>query len=447
MHNLKDTVKNSPHLLLILGFLMVISVGTLILSTPYVTSSGESTPLFTALFTATSATCVNGLMLVDTGTYFNKLGHVIIMILIQIGGIGIMAFAIIFLQIFKGKLSIKNRLNIQAVYNSNSLGNTLEIIKVIFFISLISELIGTAALSFVFIPEYGINNGLFFSLFHSVSAFNNAGFDIMGNFSSLSNYVDNYIVNITIIFLVLIGSIGFLTIMDIYKKKSIKKLSLNTKIVLLSTGILLLFGTVCFFIFEYNNSKTIGNLNFIQKLLASLFLSVTPKSAGFNTIDIPSLTMASSILFTVFMYIGASPTSTGGGLKTTTVIMPILSLISLFKGKEDIEIFERRIPNDLVKKATALICLIFLIALSSIILLSITEEANISQIVFEVSAAINTVGISFGLTPYLSKIGKCIILLLMFIGRIGPLSIIMALSLKQNKLSNIKYIEEKILIG
>lgn len=447
MLHLKNKIQNSPHLMLIFGFLAVILIGTLILATPYVTNNGETTPFFTALFTATSATCVNGLMLVDVGTYFNKFGHVIIMLLIQIGGIGIMAFAIIFLQLFRGKLSIKNRLNVQAVYNSSGLGNTIETIKVIFFISLLAEMIGTVALSFVFIPEYGLNDGLFFSLFHSISAFNNAGFDILGNFTSLTGYVDNYILNITIILLVLTGSIGFLTLLDIYKKKSLKKLSLNTKIVLLSTSVLLIFGTLCFLIFEYNNPETIGNLNFIQKVIASLFLAVTPKSAGFNNINVPSLTIASSVIFILFMYIGASPTSTGGGLKTTTVIMPILSLISVFKGKEDIEIFERRIPNNLVKKATALICLTFLISLFSIVILSITEEATLLQIIFEVSAAINTVGLSFGITPQLSSIGKVMVLILMFIGRIGPLSIIMALSLKQNKTSNIKYVEEKILIG
>lgn len=447
MSYIKEKINNSPYLLFIFSFLLVILLGAILLSTPYVTSSGETTSFFIALFTATSATCVNGLSIVDMGTYFNKIGHVIIMILIQIGGIGIIAFAIMFLQIFKGKLSMKNRLNVQTLYNSNSLGSTLETIKVIFFVSLISEFIGAVLLSFVFIPEYGLSKGLFYSLFHSVSAFNNAGIDILGNNNGLTTYTNNIFLNIILILLITTGSIGFLCLLDIYKKKSFKKLSLNSKIILSSTLTLLVLGALLFFIFEYNNPNTIGDLNLLEKITASVFLSVTPKSAGFSTIDMSSITIASYIIFTLFMYIGASPASTGGGLKNTTVIIPILSLISLFKGKEEIEIFERRIPNDLVKKSTALIFLTFLLTLFSVILLSITESASLSQIVFEVSAAINTVGISLNITSSLSKIGKCIILLLMFLGRIGPLSVVMALSLKHNRKNSIKYIEEKILIG
>lgn len=447
MSHIKDKIKNSPHLIFVLSFILVILIGALALSTPYVTSSKSSTPFFTALFTSTSATCVNGLSLVDSASYFNRLGHVIIMILIQIGGIGIMAFAIIFLQIFKGKLSIKNRLNVQTLYNSNGLGNTMETIKVIFLISLISEIIGTIFLSFVFVPRYGISQGLFYSLFHSISAFNNAGFDIINSPNGFSEYLNNPLFSITISLLIILGSIGFLSLLDIYKKRSFNKLSLNTKIVLLSTTIVFLFGTLCFFIFEYNNFNTIGDLKFIEKLTASLFLSVNPKSAGFDILNLSYLTKASLIIFIIFMYIGASPTSTGGGLKNTTVIIPLLSLISLIKGKEDIEIFERRIPNDLVRKATALIFLTFSIAISSILILSLTETLPLTHILFEVSAALNTVGVSFGITSALSKIGQYIILILMFIGRIGPLSFIMALSLKKPSKNNIKYIEEKILIS
>lgn len=443
----QNILKKSPYLILVLSFLSVILIGAVLLSTPFVTTNGTAPSFFTALFTATSATCVNGLMLVDTGTYFNSIGHTIILLLIQIGGIGIMAFAVIFLQLFKKKLSISNRLNIQAAYNSNSLGEAAETIKVIFFISLLAELIGSIILSIVFIPEYGLPKGLFYSLFHSVSAFNNAGFDIIGNYSSLTTYVDNYIVTITIMILVFLGSIGFLTILDIYKKRSLSKISLNSKLVLLSTGILLLFGSLSFFLLEYNNQATIGDLNLFQKICASIFLSITPKSAGFNNVDITYLTTASSIIFIIFMYIGASPSSTGGGLKTTTVIMPILSIRSLFKGSEDIEVFQRRIPGDVLKKATALISLVIFISITSVLSLSITEEASLKSIIFEVSAAINTVGLSHGITPSLSVPGKITILILMFIGRIGPLSFIMALSTKQKNTCNIKYLEEKILIG
>lgn len=449
MRNLKKIITDSPYILLILGFLSLILIGTLILMTPFVSATGNSTSFLTALFTATSATCVTGLVVVDTGTYFNEIGHAVIMILIQIGGIGIMAFAVVCIQIFRGKLSIKNKLSIQETYNSNGLGDTTKIIKAIFLISLISELIGTFFLSFAFIPEHGISKGLFYSLFHSISAFNNAGFDLNGNFSSLTNYTGNFIVNITTIILILTGSLGFLTILDIINKKSFKKFELTTKVVLVMTFILLVAGFLLFFLFEYSNPQTIGELNLFEKILASLFLSVTPKTAGFNTVDMSGLTIASSILVILLMYIGASPTSTGGGLKTTTVLMPLLSISALFKGKEDIEIFERRIPKGLIAKATALICIVVLITISSVMVLSFTEKSDFMTILFEVASAINTVGLSLGLTPTLSTIGRCLIIVLMFIGRVGPLTLIMALSLKQKQRcdSKIKYVEEKILIG
>lgn len=447
MKNTRKLIMESPYLLLILGFLAVILTGTLILMTPLVSANGNWTPFLTALFTSTSATCVTGLIVVDTGTYFNEIGHTIIMLLIQIGGIGIMAFATIFIQIFRGKLSIQSKLNIKETYNSNGIGDSLKTIKAIFLISLISELAGAFFLSFAFIPEHGLSKGLFYSLFHSISAFNNAGFDLNGNFSSLTKYSGNFIVNVTTMALILVGSLGFLAILDITKKKNFKKLTLTTKIVLSVTGILLVFGFISFFAFEYNNPNTIGELNLYEKVIASLFLSVTPKTAGFNTIDMGGLTIASSILVILFMYIGASPTSTGGGLKTTTVLVPILSVIAVFKGKEDIEIFERRIPKSLVSKATAIMCVVFILTIGCTMLLSITENTDFMTILFEVASAINTVGLSLGLTPSLSTIGRFIIIILMFIGRIGPLTLVMAISLKQKREAKFKYLEEKILIG
>lgn len=447
MKNTRKLIMESPYLLLILGFLAVILTGTLILMTPLVSANGNWTPFLTALFTSTSATCVTGLIVVDTGTYFNEIGHTIIMLLIQIGGIGIMAFATIFIQIFRGKLSIQSKLNIKETYNSNGIGDSLKTIKAIFLISLISELVGAFFLSFAFIPEHGLSKGLFYSLFHSISAFNNAGFDLNGNFSSLTKYSGNFIVNVTTMALILVGSLGFLAILDITKKKNFKKLTLTTKIVLSVTGILLVFGFISFFAFEYNNPNTIGELNLYEKVIASLFLSVTPKTAGFNTIDMGGLTIASSILVILFMYIGASPTSTGGGLKTTTVLVPILSVIAVFKGKEDIEIFERRIPKSLVSKATAIMCVVFILTIGCTMLLSITENTDFMTILFEVASAINTVGLSLGLTPSLSTIGRFIIIILMFIGRIGPLTLVMAISLKQKREAKFKYLEEKILIG
>ena len=447
MKNIKRILTNSPYLLLIFGFLSVILTGTIILMTPLVSTTGESTSFFNALFTATSATCVTGLIVFDTGTYFNEIGHIVIMLLIQIGGIGIMAFIALCIHLFKGKLSIKNKINVKEAYNVINIGDGLRIIKSIFIISLTMEIIGAIILSFVFIPEFGVSKGLFYSLFHSISAFNNAGFDLNGNFSSLTNYVGNPIINFTIMALITIGSLGFIAILDIIDKKSFKKLSLTTKLVLCLTGTLLVLGFISFFILEAQNPKTLGELNFFEKILASLFLSVTARTAGFNTIDISGLTVASNLIFIVLMYIGASPTSTGGGLKTTTVLVPILSIIALFKGKDEIEVFERRIPRNLILKSSALITVVFLFSLVSTILLSLTENADFITILFEVASAINTVGLSLGLTPYLSIFGKLIIIILMFIGRIGPLTIVMALSLKQKSENSIKYIEEKILIG
>lgn len=447
MSNIRKIISNSPYLMLVFGFLIVIIIGSFLLSLPISSTTNTWTHPLTALFTATSATCVTGLIVVDTGTYFSPFGQVVIMLLIQIGGIGIMAFATLCIQLFRGKISLKNKINIQETYNSNGIGDSGRLIKSIFLISLITEVVGAIFLSSVFIPEFGFSKGLFYGLFHSISAFNNAGFDLMGNFTSLTGYTGNFIINITTITLITIGSLGFLTILDILSKKRFRKFSLTTKIVLCITITLLISGFILFSLFEFNNIDTLGNSSVSEKILGALFLSVTPRTAGFNTLDMSKLTLASSLLTILFMYIGASPTSTGGGLKTTTVLIPILSIISIFKGKEDIEIFERRVPKNIIFKSLAIMCVVFMLSFASIILLSITENSDLLTIFFEVASAINTVGLSLGLTPSLSSIGKIIICILMFIGRIGPLTIVLSLSLKKSKDTKIKFIEEKIMIG
>lgn len=447
MNKLKKIISNSPYLLLMFGFLLVILIGAILLSMPFASANGERTSFLNALFTATSATCVTGLIVVDTGTHFNQLGHVILLILIQIGGIGIMAFIAVSINIFKGKLSIKNKLNIQEAYNITTIGDGWKIIKSIFIISLTIEAIGTILLSLVYIPIHGFTKGLFYALFHSVSAFNNAGFDLNGNFTSLTNYASNPIIMYTTMVLISLGSLGFICILDILNKKSFKKLTLNSKLVISFTCMILVFTSFLFLIIEFNNPDTLKTMALQDKISSSMFLSITPRTAGFNSINMNGLKTASCIIFIMLMYIGASPSSTGGGIKTTTIMVAILSILALFKGKEDIEIFERRIPKNLILKSCALISIVFLISLFAIIILSLTENADFLTILFEVASALNTVGVSLGLTQHLTSVGKLLIITLMFIGRVGPLTTIMALSLKQKNESNIKYIEEKILIG
>lgn len=439
--------------IMVIGFATVILLGAMLLSLPIATQSGESIGFVDALFTATSAVCVTGLVMVDTASYWNGFGQVIIIILIQIGGLGFMTITTLFALIAKKKINLKERLLIQESLNQGDLSGLVKLTRYVLLMTFFIEGIGALILSTVFIPQFGLLKGLWYSIFHSISAFCNAGFDLMGTvsgtFSSLTSYVNNFTVTITISMLIILGGLGFPVILDVIKHRKLNKLTIHSRVAILTTAILILVGMVFILILEFNNPNTLGPLGIGGKLLASLFQSVTSRTAGFNTIDLGLMHQSSIFIMIILMFIGASPASTGGGVKTTTIATLALTVRAFILGKEDIEINKRRIDASTVKKSVG----IFFIAITMVsfgTLIISTTETNFTLVEagFEVVSAFATVGLSIGGSPDLSSIGKILIMIFMFMGRVGSLTIFMALASRGTKKHPpIRYPEGKIIVG
>lgn len=445
--------KMPPARVMVIGFALIILMGAILLSLPISTSSGKGISFIDALFTATSAVCVTGLVVVDTGTYWSAFGQTVIILLIQIGGLGFMTIGTLFALVAKKKINLKERILIQESLNQFDLSGVVTLAKNILIITFLIEGIGVLLLSFVFIPQLGFINGLFYSFFHSISAFCNAGFDLMGSvageFSSLTSYVVNPMVVLTIVGLIVLGSLGFPVIIDIITNRKTKKLSMHSKLALLSTGILISLGFIIIFIVEFNNSNTIGNLNFGGKVLASLFQSVTTRTAGFNTVDLSLMHEGVIFVLMILMFIGASPASTGGGIKTTTMATMLLSVRAFIIGKEDVEIFKRRIDVYTIRKTIGIVFLGMIIVISGTIVLSIVEpNFNLLEAGFEVVSAFTTAGLSIRGSSNLTILGKILIMVFMFMGRAGSLTVFMAFASKNTiKHGHIRYPEGKILVG
>ncbi len=442
-----DKTKLQPAQVLSLGFFAVILIGAIILNTPFVTTNGEIVGFENALFTSTSAVCVTGLIVVDTSTYWNVFGQTVILILIQIGGLGFMTMATLFAMIVGHRISLKGRIMMQESINHTDISGVIRLAKRIVFMTFLIEAIGAFLLSRQFIKDFGFEKGIWYSVFHSVSAFCNAGFDIMGN--SLVRYVSNTYVNFIIMALIVIGGIGFVVIMEVAKFKSFKKLSFNSKIVISTTAILIFGGAFLFYVLERHNPNTIALLDAKGKFLASMFGSVTTRTAGFNTIDTASMMPATVLITMVLMFIGGSPGSTAGGVKTTTITVVALTIISIIKGKQDTEAFGRRISKDAVNRALGVLGIALIVLISVVTLLSITEKSTLQLILFETVSAFGTVGLSMGLASKLSIFGKIIISFTMFMGRVGALTIIFAATtkLKNNEKLMKRYPKGKISIG
>ncbi len=444
-----DKTKLKPAQVLALGFFGVILLGAIILNTPFVTNTGEVVGFENALFTSTSAVCVTGLVVVDTGTYWNAYGQAIILILIQIGGLGFMTMATLFAMIIGKRISLKGRIMMQESLNYSDISGVIRLTKSIVIMTFVTEAIGAFLLSRHFIEEFGTTRGIGLSIFHSVSAFCNAGFDLMGGYSSLTSYVADPYVNIVIMSLIIIGGLGFVVIMEAIKYRNFSKLSLNSKVVLSTTFTLIFVGAVLFYILERNNPDTIMGLDPTGKFFASLFGSVTPRTAGFNTVDTSKLMPATLLITMVFMFIGGSPGSTAGGVKTTTITVVMLTIFAIVRGKTDTEAFGRRISKQSVNRALGILGIAMSVLIIVVIALSITENATLEEIMFETISAFGTVGLSIGLTAKLSFAGKLIISFTMFMGRVGALTIIFAATtrLKKNEKLMIKYPKGKISIG
>jgi len=440
----------NPGQVLVLGFASVILIGAILLNLPIATQNGTSIGFINAIFTATSAVCVTGLVVVDTGTYWTVYGKSVILLLIQIGGLGFMTMATSMAFLVGKRISLRSRLIMQEALNQFSISGLVRLTKYIIYTTFIIEGIGAVLLSLKFVPEYGWKTGVFYSIFHSISAFCNAGFDIIGNGRSLTPFVGDPLVNIAIMMLIIVGGIGFTVIIDLFQKATGKEktLSLHTKFVLVLSGILLLSAFIMVFIFEYGNPDTIGNLNFGEKILASMFHAVTPRTAGFNTLPMDKLTMPTKFLTIIHMFIGGSPGSTAGGVKTTTVGLVILLVISVITGKEDIEFSNRRFQTSTVMRALAILGIGIFIVMTVTLFLSFTESGlDFMDIFFESVSAFGTVGLSLGITSQLSLAGKIIITITMFFGRLGPLTIAMALANRQVKKPLYRYPEGRITVG
>ncbi|HPR17300.1 MAG TPA: TrkH family potassium uptake protein [Candidatus Cloacimonadota bacterium] len=442
-----EKLSDNPPVLVLYSFFITIFIGSLLLLLPAATAKGEETTMLGALFTSTSATCVTGLIIYDTGTHFTYFGQLIILFLIQVGGLGIMTISSAFAVMLGQKLSLKSENMMQNVVGESNKLDMINLVKNIMLVTFIFELIGAMLLYITFAGQmFSTTKAIYYAIFHSISAFCNAGFSLFSD--SFMAYRSSFNINFVITALIICGGIGFPVLVDIKKnfmnKFSLSRFSLHSKIVFASTLALLVFGTVAFFISEYHSQM--DGMSFKERIFASYFQSVTTRTAGFNTIDIAQISKGSAFISIILMFIGASPGSTGGGLKTTTFMIIFVSVLSLFQGNRDVNIFQRKVSNEIIKRVMTLIALSVSVLTIMIFLLLLFEPFGFEQLVFEAFSAFGTVGLSMGITPSLSGFGKVIIIILMYLGRVGLLTMIYALSANVKK-TNFSYTEEKISIG
>lgn len=433
--------------ILALGFFIVIFVGGVLLSLPISSASGESTNFLDALFTSTSAVCVTGLITLDTGTHWNEFGQIVIMFLIEIGGLGFMSFATFIAVLLGRKITLRDRLIMQEAMNTFNIQGLVRMVRYVLGFTFAVQFFGALLLSTQFVPKFGLAKGIYYSIFHSISAFCNAGFDLFGGFSSLVSYSGNVVVLLTISALIIIGGLGFTVWLEVYNYRGLKKLSVHSKIVILITVVLIIGGTIFMYLFEMHNPKTIGNMSFDDKVLNSFFASVSPRTAGFNSVSTDGMTNSGKLLTIILMFIGGSPGSTAGGLKTATFGIIILTVISVIRGREDTQVFGRRFSKSLVYKSFALLIIGMTLVIGVTLLLSITDpNESFINILYEATSAFGTVGLTTGVTQRLSTAGKIIIMITMYCGRVGPMTVALAF-IRNKKKQTHKYPEGKILIG
>ena len=437
--------------ILALGFLAVILLGTVLLALPIAAKNGQSIGLFDSLFTSTSAVCVTGLVVVDTGTTFSLFGQIVLIVLIQVGGLGFMVFATMLMVMLGRKISIRGRMLIRESMNASSLSDLGSLTRLYLLLSLAIELIGTITLCFRFVPLYGWKHGTWMALFHSVSAFCNAGFDLFGNYASLTAFSGDPLVLLTVASLIILGGLGFSVILETARnRQGFRNLSLHTRIVLMTTLVLLLAGTVFYWIVERTNTETLAGCSEGEKILNAFFQSVTMRTAGFNSFDLSGFRDGSKLFSSLLMIIGASPASTGGGIKTTTIATLTLLMLSVVRGESEVNVARRRLSDDISRRALAVAVLFLTTLLTGTLIISLIENGRfpLEDILFEASSAMGTVGVSAIGTPNLSSASRAILLPMMFLGRVGPLTLAVAVAKRQGGLRTAsKYPEERIMIG
>lgn len=443
INKLYDKISLNPPMVLSLGFAILITVGGLLLSLPSFTKSGQATPLVDSLFVAASASCVTGLTPVNTLEHWNTYGHIIIIILIQIGGLGVMSLASIIPLILGKKIGMKSRQILKEQLNVESLEGMIVLFKYVLAFTFATEILGAILLSIKFVPLYGAGKGVWYAVFHSISAFCNAGFDILGD--SIYPFREDLLINITLCALVIVGGLGFVVTSELFRRRSFKKLSTHSKLVLMVTAILLIFGTLMFLFLE-NEDGVLQYESLKGSILESFFQSVVARTAGFYSVDLSKIKDSTALMLMGLMFVGGSPGSTAGGIKTTTLGVLFLSTHAVVRGESEPVVFGRHISTETVRKALAIFLVSIVIILSVSFMLAITESAPLVDILYETVSALATVGASKGITPHLTDAGKNLITLCMYLGRIGPMTMAFAFGMKAKK-SLIRYPESFISIG
>ncbi len=435
--------------ILAIGFALFILIGSILLSLPFASRDGQSIPFLNSLFTSTSATCVTGLVVYDTYSQFTLFGQIVILLLIQTGGLGFMIVAMMFSMLLGRRIGLRERTVLMESVSALKLGGVVRLTKKVLLMTVCLELFGAAVLSIRFIPQFGVRQGIWCALFHAVSAFCNAGFDILGRlepYGSLTHYAGDPLVNITVMILIIVGGLGFFVWDDVTRNKHhFTKYHLHSKMMLTATGFLIVIGALLFFLLE--KGHTMADMGAGERLLASLFASVTPRTAGFNTIPTGEMSSGGTLLTMVLMLIGAGPGSTGGGLKVTTVFILVLAVISRVRNSEDMNIYERRLDRRLLHKAATSASIYLLLSLIGSLIIS-AQGLGVTETVYEALSAIGTVGLSTGVTTQLSAVSRIVIILLMFVGRVGSLAVATAMMTRRARTqSAVKYVSERIILG
>ncbi len=451
---MKKRISLSTTHMILLSFLLAVFAGSLLLVLPFSSATGESVPYIDALFTATTSVCVTGLVTVTTASAWSGFGQAVILVLAQIGGLGIITiFSGLMISLHK-RMGLGDRMLLQDAFNLNSFAGIVRFLKKVLLGTFVVEGVGALLYMTVFVPEYGVR-GIWISVFNAVSAFCNAGMDVIGE-DSLCGYVTHPMINLITSMLIILGGIGYIVWWDVlrvmknFKMQRFKcfgNLTLHSKIALSATGILLLAGGILFFVFEYNNPQTIGEFSLAGKIQAAMFQSVTTRTAGFATVPQQNLTDASAMVSLLLMFIGGSPVGTAGGVKTVTIAVLLCSAMATVKNNEETVLFRRRISKQAIGKAVAVVSVSFLIAFISTVLLAVATGAPALDVMYESFSATATVGLSRNLTPSLNLWGKLIIISTMYLGRVGPISLVIAFSTKKGKRNIIKNPEEEISVG
>ncbi len=440
LKNTKAHQKSNPTRIIVGSFLIVIFCGTLLLMLPFASKSGESIGVLGALFTATSATCVTGLVVFDTYTQFSLFGQLVILLLIQIGGLGLVTLTT-FVSIAVGRrLGFKSIQTASEGINLSDFSKGKLLLKIVIGVAVVAESIGTLLLSFALVPQFGLK-GIYYSFFIAVSAFCNAGFDIfghMGEYNSLMGFSHNSYVLAVVGFLIISGGLGFLVWQDIINYRKTKRFRTHTKLVFLMSAFLLISGALVFALLEWNNPATLASLNTFDKITNSFFQSITTRTAGFNSVDLAQTDSATKLFMTMLMFVGAAPGGTGGGIKVTTIAVLLVAVLSVIQGRDEAQVFSRRINQKVVYKSLT----IFMLSMVAVFFTSITlyhfttNEFDIIDSLFEAVSAFATVGLSVGVTSYMTPFAQIITMLTMLVGRVGPISIAISLSIKNHKKTN-----------